>query len=189
MLWVTILAAGTGVRAQTDKTDTIINGITLTAQQKSEFVRTYGTPPLAGRFWYDSRSGLWGVDGREAFGILRPGHNYGQLSPTASRGTTGVYINGRQINIAEALYLRNLLGAVVPGRWWLDGATGYFGLEGSAVPAGNLYVVARNAARSSGGGAHYYNDGMGTSIATSAGCATGSTGVGSSRVDFIVGCN
>jgi hypothetical protein len=30
---------------------------------------------------------------------------------------------------------------------------------------------------------------MGTSIATSAGCATGSTGVGSSRVDFIVGCN
>ena len=102
--------------AQTDKTQTVINGVTLTAQQKAEFVRMYGTPPLAGSFWYDTRSGLWGVNGREAFGVLRPGHDYGQLSPTASRGTTGVFINGRQINMAEALYIRNLLGAVAAGR-------------------------------------------------------------------------
>jgi hypothetical protein len=185
-----VIVAAASIGAQADKTQTVINGATLSAQQKAEFVRTYGTPPLAGSFWYDARSGLWGVAGREAFGVLRPGHNYGPLSPTASRGTTGVFINGRQINMAEALYIRNLLGSVLPGRWWLDGATGYFGLEGSTIPAGNLYLAARAAqARSGGGGAHYYNDGMGTSIATSAGCATGSTGVGSSRVDFIVGCD
>jgi hypothetical protein len=190
VLGLVIATCAPRVAAQTDKTQTVINGVTLTAQQKSEFVRMYRTPPLAGNFWYDTRSGLWGVDGREAFGVLRPGHSYGQLSPTASRGTTGVFINGRQINMAEALYIRNLLGSVLPGRWWLDGASGYFGLEGSTIPAGNLYLAARAAqARSGGGGANYYNDGMGTSIATSAGCATGSTGVGSSRVDFIVGCN
>jgi hypothetical protein len=191
MVCLILAASPSIIVAQTDKTQTVINGVTLTAQQKSEFAKIYGIPPLAGTFWYDTRSGLWGVDGREAFGVLRPGHNFGQLSPTASRGTTGVFINGRQINLAEALYIRNLLGSVLPGRWWLDGATGYFGLEGSTIPAGNLYLAARAAqARSSGGGgAHYYNDGMGTSIATSAGCATGSTGVGSSRVDFIVGCN
>lgn len=178
------------VAAQTERHETVINGKTLTAAQKEEFRRTYGTMPLAGNFWYDSRSGLWGVMGREAFGILRPGHNYGLLSPTASAGNTGVFINGRQINMAEALYIRNLLGSVLPGRWWLDGSTGAFGLEGNPIPVGNLILAARAAAQARGsGGAHYYNDGMGTSVAVSSGCAAGSTGTGSSRVDFIVGCD
>jgi hypothetical protein len=149
----------------------------------------YGVPPLAGDFWYDARSGLWGVKGREAFGLVRPGHRYGVLAPTASAGATGVFINGRQINVAEALYLRNLLGAVVPGRWWLDGTTGYFGLDGSTIPAGNLFAAVRAAQARSGGGANYYNDGMGTSMAISSGCATGSTGTGSTRVDFVIGCD
>jgi hypothetical protein len=63
---------------------TIVNGKPLTAEQKAEFRRIYGVPPLAGDFWYDTRSGLWGVGGREAFGILRPGHAYGPLAATAS---------------------------------------------------------------------------------------------------------
>ena len=175
--------------AQPANLDTVINGATLSAQQKAQFVRTYGIAPLAGNFWYDRHSGLWGVVGREAFGILRPGHDYGALSSSASAGTTGVFINGRQINLAEAFYIRKLLGSVIPGRWWLDGASGYFGLEGNPMPVGNLYLIARNAQARGSGGSHYYNDGMGTSVATSAGCASGSTGSGSSRVDFIVGCN
>jgi len=177
------------VMAQSGQLQTIINGKPLAAEQKAEFRRMYGVQPLAGDFWYDPRSGLWGVRGREAFGVLRPGHAYGPLAATASAGNTGVFINGRQINLAEALYIRNLLGSVVPGRWWLDGATGYFGLEGSPNPVGNLFVAARAAQARGGGGSHYYNDGMGTSVATSSGCATGSSGTGSSRVDFIVGCN
>jgi hypothetical protein len=83
--------------AQSDRLQTIINGTPLTEQQKAEFRRMYGVAPLAGDFWYDARSGLWGVKGREAFGILRPGHNFGTLAQTASAGTTGVFINGRQI--------------------------------------------------------------------------------------------
>jgi hypothetical protein len=66
------------------KYQTIINGKPLTAEQKAEFRRIYGVPPLAGDFWYDTRSGLWGVRGHEAFGILRPGHAYGPLATTAS---------------------------------------------------------------------------------------------------------
>jgi hypothetical protein len=168
--------------------ETLINGRRLTEQQKTEFVRIYGVRPLAGDFWYDSRSGLWGVRGREAFGVIRPGHDYGPLSPSASAGNTGVFINGRQINLAEAKYIYSVLGSVIPGRWWLDGRTGNFGVEGNPMPLGNMLAAARSA-RGNAGGAHYYNDGMGTSVATSAGCATGSTGVGSSRIDFIVGCN
>jgi hypothetical protein len=161
---------------------------TADSTAKAEFVRIYGTPPLGGNFWYDPRSGLWGVMGREAFGLLRPGHGWGALAPTASAGSTGVFINGRQINLAEALYIRNLFGSVVPGRWWLDGTTGYFGVEGSQIPAGNLFATAR-AAQARAGGSSYYNDGMGTSVAVSAGCATGTAGSGSSQVSFIAGCD
>ena len=177
--------------AQRGQLQTIVNGTPLTEQQKAEFRRIYGTPPLAGDFWYDTRSGLWGVKGREAFGLLRPGHNFGVLSPTASAGTTAVFINGRQINVAEALYLRNLLGAVVPGRWWLDGQPDTLASKEVPIPTGNLFAAVRAAqARSGGGsGANYYNDGMGTSMAISSGCATGSTGTGSSRVDFVIGCD
>ena len=42
-----------------------------------------------------------------------------------------------------------LVGAILPGRYWLDGS-GNYGYEGIAAPVGNLYVMA--AARSSYGG-------------------------------------
>ena len=137
LLILAILATG-GHQAQAqDRAQTVINGKALTAAQRAEFTRIQGMPPLGGNFWYDPASGLWGVVGREAFGVLRPGLSYGPVSPTASSGTTGVFINGRQINMAEALYIKSLLGSVVPGRWWLDGRTGNFGLEGNQLPVGN----------------------------------------------------
>ncbi|MEP7325656.1 MAG: hypothetical protein ABI836_06900 [Gemmatimonadota bacterium] len=172
--------------AQSDRAQTVINGKALTAEQRAEFLRIYGTRPLGGNFWYDPASGLWGVMGREAFGVLRPGHNYGPLAPSASAGNTGVFINGRQINMAEALYIKSLLGSVLPGRWWLDGPTGNFGLEGNPMPAGNLFAIAK--AAQSRGGTYYYNNGMGQTAAISQGCASGTTGTGDTKVDYIIGC-
>ncbi|MEO8200756.1 MAG: hypothetical protein ABI679_09570 [Gemmatimonadota bacterium] len=182
-----VLAATANVAmAQSDQHQTIINGKALTVEQNGEFTRMYGTRPLGGNFWYDPASGLWGVVGREAFGVLRPGHSYGQLSPVASAGNTGVFINGRQINMAEALYIKSLLGSVLPGRWWLDGTTGNFGVEGNPMPAGNLFAIAK--AAQSRSGTYYYNNGMGQSAAISQGCASGTTGTGDSKVDYIIGC-
>lgn len=174
--------------AQEVRHQTVINGKELTAAQRTQFVQTYGTRPLGGNFWYDPRSGLWGVVGREAFGVLRPGHDYGPLAASASAGNTGVFINGREINMAEALYIKSLLGSVLPGRWWLDGATGNFGLEGNPVPAGNLFAIARAAQSRRGGETYYYNNGMGSSAAISQGCASGTTGTGDNKVDYIIGC-
>ena len=174
--------------AQEARHPTVINGKELTSAQRTQFVQTYGTRPLGGDFWYDARSGLWGVVGREAFGVLRPGHDYGPLAASASAGNTGVFINGRQINMAEALYIKSLLGSVLPGRWWLDGATGNFGLEGNPVPAGNLFAIARAAQSRRGGETYYYNNGMGSSAAISQGCASGTTGTGDKKVDYIIGC-
>jgi hypothetical protein len=174
--------------AQETRHPTVINGKELTAAQRTQFLQTYGSRPLGGNFWYDGRSGLWGVVGREAFGVLRPGHDYGPLAAAASAGNTGVFINGREINMAEALYIKSLLGSVVPGRWWLDGASGNFGLEGNPVPAGNLFAIARAAQSRGRGETYYYNNGMGSSAAISQGCASGTTGTGDNKVDYIIGC-
>jgi hypothetical protein len=188
LLMLTALALGAArAEAQSDQTQTIINGKVMTAAQRADFVRTYGTQPLGGNFWYDPVSGLWGVVGREAFGVLQPGLPYGPVSPTASAGTTGVFINGRQINLAEALYIKSLLGSVLPGRWWLEGRTGNFGLEGNLMPVGNLFAIAK-AAHQSRGGAYYYNNGMGQSAQIMQGCASGTTGTGDNKVDYIIGC-
>ena len=190
LLLVTILAAGASrLPAQADPTQTVINGKAMTAEQRAEFTRVYGTRPLGGNFWYDPASGLWGVVGREAFGVLQPGLPYGPVSATASAGNTGVFINGRQINMTEALYIKSLLGSVLPGRWWLDGRSGNFGVEGSQMPAGNLFAIARAAAQSRGGNSYYYNNGMGQSAQIMQGCASGTTGTGDNKVDYIIGCD
>jgi hypothetical protein len=114
-----------------------VNGRELTRQQIVSIAMTYHYAPIPGRYWYDSRSGAWGLEGREAAGFLLPGHDFGPLPANASNGNTGVFINGRQINLAEAMWIRQSFGAVYRGRWWLDGRTGYYGLEGNPMPLGN----------------------------------------------------
>jgi hypothetical protein len=118
---------------------TTINGRPLSERQRIEFQLIYGTPPSAGNFWYDARSGMWGYWGREVAGVLNPGHNYGPLSPDASNGKTGVFINGRQLNAVEVMFFQHLVsGPIQRVRAWLDGMTGNFGIEGSPMPLGNL---------------------------------------------------
>jgi hypothetical protein len=134
----TLASAGTAV---------FVNGRELTRGQIAQLLMTYGSVAPPGHYWYDSRSGLWGLEGREALGFMMPGHNFGPLLPDASGGNTGVYINGRQINIAEAAYLQRVLGAVYQGHWWLDGRTGNFGLEGNPLPVGNMLAAIRASQR------------------------------------------
>jgi hypothetical protein len=92
--------------------------------------QTYGAAPPPGRYWYDPRSGLYGYWGREAAGYIRPGHDFGELSPRASAGNTGVFLNGREINLTEAQFFQRLFGVVYLGHFWLDGATGNSGKQG-----------------------------------------------------------
>jgi hypothetical protein len=119
----------------------VINGRALAPRQLQELAATYGVPPPAGRYWYDAISGLWGYEGREAHGFIHPGHDFGPLSPRASNGNTGAFVNGREINLAEALFYQRVFGAVSQGRFWLDGRTGNMGMEGSRLPLANLIVA------------------------------------------------
>lgn len=130
-----------------------INGVTLSESQIAVLEQTYGVRPKPGNYWYDSRSGLYGVAGFAAYGFMRAGHEFGTLDRDASRGDAGVVVNGRELPRAEWAVWSQILGYVIqPGSYWLD-ENGNAGQEGNPIPTENLYLAARrNRYGGAGGG-------------------------------------
>ncbi|WP_461644293.1 hypothetical protein [Labilibaculum euxinus] len=62
----------------------IINDIELNETQLTNLENEYGLKPKAGNYWYDSKSGLYGVVGYASFGFMLPGHDFGELKSDAS---------------------------------------------------------------------------------------------------------
>jgi hypothetical protein len=79
------------------------------------------------------------VTGNESKGRRAVIVNGIQLSD-ASNGTTGVFVNGRQLHLQEIIQLQQQLPMVLSGRYWMD-AAGNFGYEGGLF-LGNLRAVA-----------------------------------------------
>jgi len=106
-------------------------------------MQTYHVVPRPGRYWYDAMSGLWGAEGGAPYGLIMPGYNFGPLSTRASAGNTGVFLNGREINMIEAAFYMRIFDSarLTPGRYWFNGLTGMVGFEGSAMPLVNLYAA------------------------------------------------
>lgn len=138
------LAAGSDVA--------VINGAALTDSQLEGFRTLYGVTPGPGRYWYDARSGIWGMEGAGAAGFLLPGLALGAVDEGASRGSSGVVVNGRRLPEAEVDGWSSLIGRdLLRGRYWLD-HLGNFGVEGSPMATGNLLVLASQRARARTGG-------------------------------------
>jgi len=133
-----------------------INGLEMTPEFLQEFEMVYGAQPVPGDYWYDPVSGLYGVIGKQAAGMMMPGHSLGEMPEDASNGHSGVFINGRNLTDAEAGYIAALLQTPpVPGRYWLD-PYGNCGVEGLSVPLVNFYEVAR-ASFGTGGGDNFWS--------------------------------
>lgn len=116
-----------------------INGQALTEAQLDEFAAHYGAWPLAGRWWYDSTSGLFGPEGGAAAGFMYAGHDLGSMDSAASRGGSEVHVNGRRLPWGEVQAWSFLWGVqVMPGRYWFD-AMGNVGVEGYPGALANLY--------------------------------------------------
>jgi hypothetical protein len=146
-------SAGAGQRAATDKaagkdkasTDegaaageqasqgasVVVNGQALSAETLQQLQQVYGAI-APGRYWYDAISGAYGREGQPIAGQMLAGLALGgRLRSDASRGTSGVYINGRQITEGEKIYLERLCQTpVIPGRYWIM-ANGIGGYEGA----------------------------------------------------------
>jgi hypothetical protein len=127
--------------------EVVINGIPLDETSREALERGYGVPIQPGRYWYDAVSGVWGLEGGPGAGQIHPGLPLGgPLQRGASRGKSGVIVNGRELHALDVAALKRCL-AVIPGRYWVL-ANGIGGAEGGPAQF-NLAVLC--ASKSSGG--------------------------------------
>lgn len=138
-----LLASAIGAAAPAAAQEVIVNHGRLDERTRTALERTYGVPVAPGRYWYDAFSGVWGMEGGPAQGQIHPGLQLGgALRADASRGDTGVFVNGRQLHRLDVAALRRCT-QVTPGRYWVA-ANGIGGYEG-APPSFNLAVLCGNA--------------------------------------------
>src|SRR5262249_5565374 len=94
-----------------------INGRPLNADQLRQIQLAYGRI-FPGRYWYDPISGYWGLEGRDPAGYTLPGLDFGPVSPRASNGHSGAFLNGREISVGEQWIYARIFGTQPgPGRF------------------------------------------------------------------------
>jgi len=146
MLIGSMLAAAPAAHAQAGR-NVVINGERIPENVLRMFEAAYRTRVAEGRYWYDRISGAWGVDGGPTAGLILPGLPLGgRLAASASRGTTGVYVNGRRLPVQDLMALQQLTGPIPPGRYWING-NGLAGAEGGP-PLVDLRQLAARSSRS-----------------------------------------
>jgi len=104
-------------------------------------------------YWYDPVSGAFGEWGRPPAVLIGAGHRLGpKLPANASGGTSGVYINGRRLQVAEVQLLSVLTQFPwQPGRYFIDGQ-GNTGVEGGPVLVNVYAVIQAHQQQAAGGG-------------------------------------
>jgi hypothetical protein len=130
-----LVAFGIGLAHGADRASpVIVNGVALSMETLTALQRVYPVPIQPGRYWYDAVSGAYGVDGSPVAGQMSPGLSLGgPLNADASRGTSRVFINGRQLTAGEKSYIEQACRTIVaPGRYWVN-AHGLGGFEGGPV--------------------------------------------------------
>jgi hypothetical protein len=122
--------------------EVIVNGTRLSDETVAQLERAFRVRILDGRYWYDRLCGAWGLDGGPTAGLIPAGLDLGgPLKANASRGNTGVVVNGRELPIEDVLQLQQVT-VVAQGRYWLD-AAGNVGYEGRPGAILNLVQLSR----------------------------------------------
>lgn len=139
--------AGTAKASSPEKPDAArqlrINGVVIDQGSLRKLEQEQHILIPRGDFWYDKISGGWGVAGGPTVGFTTPGMDLGgPLQANASRGDTGVFINGRELPLQDVVGLQNLNVSVQRGRWWVD-SSGNYGMEGIPISMGNLFQFSR----------------------------------------------
>jgi hypothetical protein len=156
--------------------DVIVNDVRLDDGVRRTLERMYNVEIEAGRYWYDPVSGVWGRDGGPAVGIVHAGLPLGgPLRRDASRGNTGVIVNGRELHALDVAALQRCV-PVQRGRYWVH-ASGFGGHEGGP-PLFNLAALCGGG--SSGGGVQCDGSGSCGASATRSG-VTGIVSEGGGR--------
>lgn len=126
----------------------VVNQVRLSERDVTRLERRWNVTVREGQYWYDRVSGAWGMDGGPTSGWIMPGLDLGgPLRADASRGQTGVFINGRELHLNDVTALSQLL-QVQRGRWWVDGQGNFGAVQGPVL--GNLWVIARQRGKQPG---------------------------------------
>ena len=119
--------------------DVVVNGVPLEESTRKSLEHKYGVPIKPGRYWYDNVSGVWGPEGGPGAGQIHAGLRLGgPLRRDASKGHTGVIVNGLELHALDVAALQRCL-VVVPGSYWVL-ANGLGGVEGGP-PQFNLAAL------------------------------------------------
>ena len=138
----------------------VINHERVDAEDLAWLERQYGSRIPDGNYWYDARAGLWGYEGGPPAGSAVPNLAIaGPLRPDASHGTSGVFVNGRELHSLEIAALMNLT-VVIPGRYWLD-AAGNGGFEGGPALWNIHQLSGARASQGSSSGSPWMKHGSG----------------------------
>jgi hypothetical protein len=168
--FILLVCALTGVTHAAAPTQVFVNGVALQTEQINFLQQQYAVRVLPGRYWYDRVSGAWGFEGGPTLGQIYPGLAVGgPLRADASRGNTGVFINGRELHLNDVIALRRCT-QVYRGRYWVN-AQGIGGIEGGPALFNLAALCNANRQASSGrtwhngdGSWSYRNDATGMSI-------------------------
>jgi len=148
----------------------IVNGKRLSAAELERLERTYHTEIRAADYWYDRRTGAWGLRGGPTRGFILPGLELGggRLAADASGGGTQVFINGRELHPQDVFVLQSCLPLPVQrGRNWVE-ANGIGGYEGGP-PMFNLVALCNQKQGGAGAGGWQCSGGSCGTTATSTG--------------------
>lgn len=164
-----LLLAATASPSQAQSRTVSVNGARVDSQTLGALEARYGVRVQDGAYWYDRASGAWGFDGGPTVSLIPAGLPLGgRLRANASRGRTGVWVNGRRLPSRDLRALEALAGTIQPGRYWLDGR-GVAGREGG--PA--LVDLAQLARRSRSSGSRSWITGIGSGSSGGSGYVIG----------------
>jgi hypothetical protein len=119
----TIHLSGTTVGGPAAGGRVYVNDVAISPRKLAKFERKFGLQVKPGRYWYDKRSGLWGLEGGPSLGQIPPRQKLGgKLKANASGGRIGVLFNGRKLHPVELAYLESIYGSIAPGRYIVNAA-------------------------------------------------------------------
>ncbi|HZE99523.1 MAG TPA: hypothetical protein VE981_21135 [Planctomycetota bacterium] len=129
----------------------VVNGADLPADKLTALEQRFNVRIVDGAYWYDSRCGAWGVEGGPTMGLIPANLDLGggRMKIDASRGNSGVIVNGRELPTQDVVALQQFT-TVLRGNFWLN-ADGTCGYVGNPIPIANLaqLAAAKNAPRKS----------------------------------------
>src|SRR5262245_55030736 len=101
-LALTCIAGAARAEQEAPARKVAVNGKALSEAEIRALEKRAGGSVKSGSYWYDRVSGAWGHAGGPLAGLIPAGLDLGgPLRADASRGDTGVFINGRQLARVE----------------------------------------------------------------------------------------